>query len=339
MKYSMKRTAVVVTATAALALSGCSGNGGGSGASGKSKGGDPGLILAISGPLSDPFFGASKTGADAAAEDLGLNYEYVAGKDFTDIVSVYKKLTEAAIGRKPKAIVIGNYFPDTLSPLIKKATDQGIAVVVTNSGRDSWRKLGAIGFVGEDPQAMGAAAAKQALKKDAKRGLCVNQVQGNPTTEARCDGYIKAFKKAGGSAKMLQVSSEDGQNNSKIQQVVAGALKSDRSVDHVFTLGAGPAIAAVAAVKQVSKASSIGVGTTDLSKADLQAVKDGSLDFVIDQQPFLQGYYGLLVASQYLKYGVRPAAEISTGPLVITKSNVDRVLEVGDKYPGIRGAS
>jgi hypothetical protein len=35
-----------------------------------------------------------------------------------------------------------------------------------------------------------------------------------------------------------------------------------------------------------------------------------------------------------------PAAEqISTGPLMIAKDNVDQVLKIGKEYPGVRGAS
>lgn len=338
MKHTAIRASMAGAVIVALSLTGCSAGEEGP-ETAAAGGGSSDLILDISGPLSDPFFGATKVGSDAAAKELGLTYEYVASKDFTDIVSVYTKLTEAAIGRHPAAIVIGNYFPDALSPLIKKATDQGIAVVVTNSGRDTWRDLGAIGFVGEDPTAMGTAAGTEAVERGATHGLCVNQVQGNPTLEARCNGYIAALEAAGGTATTLQVASEDGQNDSKIQQLVAGALNADPSVDHVFTLGAGPALAAAAAVEQLGRSDEVGVGTTDLSQAALEAVQSGTLQFILDQQPYLQGYYGLLIAHQYLRYGVRPASEISTGPLVIDSDTVDSVLEVGKTYAGIRGAS
>jgi len=338
--FTQKKRAALLAgvAAAALVMSGCSSAAEATdtatvGAS------DDTLILDIAGPLTDPFFGASKAGSDAAAEELGINYEYIASKDFTDIVAVYTKIMEAAIGRNPDAIVVGNYFPDALSPLIKKATEQGIVVVVTNSGRDTWRDLGAIGFVGEDPVAMGAEAGAQAVAAGATRGLCVNTVQGNPTLEARCRGYQEALEAAGGSATTLQIASEDGQNDSKIQQAVAGALLADPEIDDIFTLGAGPGLAALAAVEQVDKVGIVKVGTCDLSTAALESIKEGGLSYLIDQQPFLQGYYGLLVAHQFLKYGLKPASEIDTGPLVINVDNVDEVLEVGLNYPGIRGAS
>ena len=336
-RYPHKKFAIASLAAisaAALLLSGCAG----ADTPQKKSATEGGLILDISGPLSDPFFGATKAGSDAAAKDLGLNYQYVAGKDFTDIVNVYKKLTQAAIGRKPAAIVIGNYFPDALSPLIKQAVADGIPVVVTNSGRTTWESLGAIGFVGEDPEAMGAEAGKQSVAAGAKVGLCVNTVQGNPTLDARCAGYLGALKEAGGTGTVLQIASEDGQNNAKIQQVVAGALKANPQINDIFSLGAGPAVASIAAAKQVGRPQ-ISIGTCDLSAAVLKSIKSGELLYSVDQQPFLQGYYGLQIAAQYLKYGVKPAGAVNTGPNVITKQNVQKVLDVASKYPGIRGAN
>jgi len=56
-------------------------------------------------------------------------------------------------------------------------------------------------------------------------------------------------------------------------------------------------------------------------------------------QPYLDGYYALLAAYQYAKYGMLPLGQISTGPLMITKDNVDQVLKINKQYPGVRGAS
>lgn len=94
---------------------------------------------------------------------------------------------------------------------------------------------------------------------------------------------------------------------------------------------------AVAAVAQTGRG--ITVGTTDVSAAALDAIKAGDLLFALDQQPFLQGYYGLLIASQYNTYRLAPVSEATTGPFKIDASNVDAVLEASEANPGTRGAS
>lgn len=294
-------------------------------------------IIFLSGPLSDPFFGAMKAGSDAAATELGVRYQYSTTPDFNDIVALYTRLGEAAIGRKPQALVIGNFFPDTVEPLIEKAVAAGIPTVVFNSGRKSWRKLGAIGFIGEDPQLMGQAGGEAEAKAGVRHGVCVDHVAANPVLEQRCKGYIDAIVAAGGQAEMITIPYEDTTNDQKLQQAIGGALLADKNIDGIFTLGPSIAMNAVAAVKQTGR--KVVVGTTDLSTPALEAVKSGDLLFALDQQAFIQGYYGVLIASQYVKYKVAPVSEINSGPFMIDASNVDAILDISKKYPGVRGAN
>ena len=296
-------------------------------------------IIDISGPVSDPFFGASKQGSDAAAKDLGVDYEYSASRDYTDVVPTYQRLTEAAIGQKPDALVIGDYFPDTLEPLIKQAVAAGIPVFVTNSGRDSWQKLGALGFVGENPSQMGSDAGEFAVKAGATNALCVNHLAGNPVLEQRCNGFLHVVQAAGGKGKTLTIPTEDASDDAKVRQDIAGALNADKSIDSVFTLGSSVATDAVSAAQQAGRGGSVKVGTVDVSTNVLNQVKSGQLLFAVDQQPYLQGYYGVLMAYQWLEYGLHPAGAIDSGPLMITKDNVDRVLQVQTEHRGARGAS
>ena len=294
-------------------------------------------IIFLSGPLTDPFFGAVKLGSDTAAKELGIDYQYSTTPDFNDIVALYARLTEAAIARKPAAIVIGNFFPDSVEPLIEQAVEADIPVFVTNSGRTTWRDLGALGFVGEDPDLMGKAGGEAEAAAGVTNGICVNHVASNPVLERRCNGYIAAIEAAGGTAKMITIPYEDTTNDQKLQQAIGGALMAGKDVDGIFTLGPSVAMNAVAAVEQTGR--DVVIGTTDLSTTALEAVRDGKLLFALDQQPFLQGYYGLMMASQYLKYKVAPVTEVNSGPFIIDASNVAAVLDVSKTYPGIRGAN
>ncbi len=328
--------AVIASTAVALALTGCTagGNNNNDGGSEESF-----TIIDISGPVSDPFFGSFKAGSDQAAADLGIDYEYSASKDYTDVVPTYSKLTEAAIAKNPDAIIIGNYFPDTLEPLIKKAIAAGIPVFITNSGRSSWQELGALGFIGENPTAMGQEAGKVAVEGGATNALCVNHLAGNPVLEQRCQGYADEITAAGGKITNLVIPTDDASNDEKVQQAIAGAIQADPSIDAVFTLGSSVATNAIAAVKQAGLEDEIAVGTIDVSNNVLQSIVDGDLDFSVDQQPYLQGYYGVLMAYQYLRYGLKPASAIDSGPLVITQETAAQVLEINTKYRGVRGAS
>ena len=56
------------------------------------------------------------------------------------------------------------------------------------------------------------------------------------------------------------------------------------------------------------------------------------------QQPFLQGYYPILMLDQYVKYGLRPTAAVDTGGSIVTKSNIANYFKVNKTYPGVIGA-
>jgi simple sugar transport system substrate-binding protein len=295
-------------------------------------------IIFLAGPSSDPFWSAVQQGFDTAVKELGVTAQYSAPPDFNDIVPNYTKLFEAAIGRKPGAIVVGDFFPDPTDPLIRQAVSEGIAIVVYNSGRDHYRELGAITFIGEDSYLMGKRGGERAAAAGVKNAICINQIAANPVLEQRCKGYIDGVVAGGGAAKMVALPSEDIGNDQKVTASIAALLQADPTLDGVMTLGAAPGVNAVAAAEQFADRK-IFVGTLDLSTPALDLIKAGKLAFTMDQQPFLQGYYGVLFAHQFLEYGLVPAEPVTTGPLVIDQSNVDKVLAVGATHPGVRGAS
>ncbi len=296
-------------------------------------------IIMLAGPLWDPFFGAMKKGADDAAKDLGVNYQWVTGTDPNNFLADYAKLVKQAATRKPSALVIGNYFPDTLDPIIKQITAQGIPVFIQHDGGASWKEDGAVGYVGFSARDLGRTVGDLEVKAGAKHGLCVNHVPGNKTLELDCAGYDDAFKASGGTSKTLMVQFSDASNPTFVTQAIKGALQADQQLDAVWTIGAAQAVDSVAAIDQIGGSRKIVNGSLGLSLGSLSALKDGKLLFIADLQPYLDGYYGLLAAYQYAKYRMLPMGQISTGPLMLDKSNVDEVLKINKDFPGVRGAS
>lgn len=296
-------------------------------------------IIMDGGPVWDPFFGAMKKGADDAAHDLGVDYQWVTGTDPNNFLADYAKLVKQSASRHPSAMVIGNYFPDTLDPIIKDITASGIPVIVFHDGGATWKEDGAIGYVGFSAFELGKSVASLEIKAGAKHGLCVNHVPGNTTLELDCKGYDAAFKAAGGSSKTLMIQFSDASNHALVTQAIKGALQADTSLDAVWTIGASQAVDSVEAIEQLGKTGKIANGSLGLSLGSLEALRQGKLIFIADLQPYLDGYYALLEAYQYVKYGMLPLGQISTGPLMLTKDNVDKVLDINKRLPGVRGAS
>lgn len=293
-------------------------------------------VVVVSGPLSDPFFGAMKSGAEQAGKDLGVNVQYTAPQDLKNLAADLSRLQDAAVAGKPSAVVASEFLPDAQDPGLKKMVESGIPVVFMNAG-PNWESLGGVTYIGEDPSVVGQQAGKELSGKGAKKVLCVNHVPGNPTLDARCQGMDQAVRAAGGTTQVLNIPADQSTNPTAVSNAISGALRADASIDGVFTLGSSVAENAVNAVAAAGVKAT--VGTTDLSKNVLDMVQSGKLSFTVDQQPYLQGYYSVLAAVQKVKLGLQPIGKVGTSPLMITQDNVAETIKFNDQNNGLRGAS
>lgn len=77
---------------------------------------EDGPILVVSGPLSWPFFAAVKQGFDDGAETFGLDYQYIAVTDTSNMTSDYPRLLQQAISRSPRMLLVGAIFSGWYGP-------------------------------------------------------------------------------------------------------------------------------------------------------------------------------------------------------------------------------
>jgi len=76
-------------------------------------------------------------------------------------------------------------------------------------------------------------------------------------------------------------------------------------------------------------------GGFDLVPETLQAIKEGHLDFTIDQQPYLQGFLPVLYLYLYkLSGGLLTPPNTNTGLAFVTKDNVDAYLTQETRFQG-----
>jgi len=302
-------------AVAALPLAACSGTGKeDSGATKKTK--DLTYAVITHSSSGDAFWDRVKSGAERAGDDYGVKVEYSADPD----PAKQSQLIDGAVADKVDGIVVSMANPDGLETSIKAAVAAGIPVVTINSGIDRWQEFGAITHIGQSETVAGQAVGARLKDEGLKNVLCVIQEAGNVGLEERCKAVAQT---EGGKVTNLQV---DGTDDNAVQATITSKLQADKSVDGVLTLGGQYAIDAVAAVKE--SGSNAKVATFDLSEDVINDIKDGTIDFAVDQQPYVQGFLG--VTTLYLKSingnDVGGGQPINSGPAFITSENADQVL-------------
>jgi simple sugar transport system substrate-binding protein len=58
-------------------------------------------------------------------------------------------------------------------------------------------------------------------------------------------------------------------------------------------------------------------------------LKEGKVDFAIDQQQFLEGYQPVVILGDYLRYAIEPVERFyPTGPGIVTKANAEKIMDL-----------
>ncbi|MDQ0993827.1 sugar ABC transporter substrate-binding protein [Streptomyces sp. V3I7] len=257
----------------------------------------------------DTFWDIVQSGAEDAARKDNINFLY----SHDDEAQQQAQLVDAAVDKKVDGIIVSLAKPDAMKAAVARAEKAGIPVITVNSGSAESKAFGALTHVGQDETIAGEAVGEELNKRGRKKAICVLHEQGNVGHEQRCAGVRKTFD---GMVENLYV---NGTSMPDVQSAVGAKLQTDKSVDAVVTLGAPYADTAVKAKNDAgSKAE---VDTFDLNAKVVSELKDGTLGFAVDQQPYLQGYQAVDLLWLY-KYnhdvlgGGRP---VLTGPQIITK--------------------
>ncbi len=317
----VKRAATAVASlTALLAVTACSGGGAqpktdtGTGGGG---GGDSGYTFAMitHETPGDTFWDRIKSGANQAAKDTGSTLKYSSDPDATK----QAVLIQNAIDSKVDGIATTLVTPDALIPTVKKATAAGIPVDSFNSGFAFFQQAGALTHFSSDEFLAGQQAGKKVEAAGGKKILCTIQQTGSVALEDRCKGVKDSFP----NTENIQV---NGADDSAVTSAIQAKLSQDKSIDWVITLGAAQALDTMKAIPAAK--SSAKVGTFDLNIDAAQAVKDGKLQFCIDQQPYLQGYLAISQLYLYKKNGniMGGGKAVLTGPSFVDSTNIDQIL-------------
>jgi len=315
-----RKRAMLVATTAVLALGLVACSSGGAPSSSSSNAGSGGQVantkrltiaMVTHESPGDSFWDKIRAGAQAAAAKDNVDLKYSADPE----AGKQAGLVQNAIDSKVDGIAVTLATPAPLTPVIKSAIAAKIPVVAFNSGIDQYKDTGALMYFGSDENLAGLTAGQRITAQGGKHPLCVIQSQGSVALEARCAGV----KKGAPATENINVNGEDLASTTS---TIAAKLQQDPSIDYVVTLGAPIALAALNSLSQAN--SKAKVVTFDLSGDAAKAIQNGTIEFSIDQQPYLQGYEAVDSLWLYLtnRNELGGGKPVLTGPSFIDKTNI-----------------
>jgi len=309
-------------------------------------------VLISHAPDSDSWWNTIKNAIKQAGEDFDVTVDYrnPPSGDLADMA----RLIEQAAAANYDGVVTSIADFNVLQGAIKKVTDKKIPLITINSGTlEQSEKLGAIMHVGQPEYEAGKGAGERAKAAGIKSFLCVNHYATNPASFERCRGFAEAI-----GADFRKSTLDSGEDPSGVEAKVSAWLRQNPNTQAVLALGPNSASPTLKALDKMGLKGKIFFATFDLSDDIAKGIKDGSVKFAIDQQPYLQGYIPVAIMAEmkqlkttdvkqaveamkanpkvkarFDEYGLAPvygARHVLSGPGFVTKDNIAKV----EKYAG-----
>jgi simple sugar transport system substrate-binding protein len=283
-------------------------------------------VLVSHAPDSDSWWNTIKNGLALAGEQMGVEVEY--RNPPTGDLADMARIIEQAAASGPNGIITTLADIDVLGGPIRAAVDSGIDVIIINSGTpEQARDVGALMYVGQPEYDAGLAAGQRAKADGVTSFLCVNHYIVQPASQERCQGFADGLGIELGTQMI-----DAGQDPAEIKNRVLAYLSANPDTDAVLTLGPTSADPTLLALQENGMAGDIYFGTFDLGGEIVKGIKDGIIQWGIDQQPFLQAYLPVVVLTNYHRFGVLPGNNINSGPGFVTADGLAKVEALAGEY-------
>ncbi len=264
------------------------------------------------------FWLGVKTGAEDAAREYGVEVIWQGPAKETDVAG-QKRILETFINQKVDGLVMAACDETALVPTVVQASKQGIPVITIDSGVKSDVPKS---FVATDNIA-GAREAARALAKliggKGEVGL-IPFVKGAATSNMREEGFKSEISKYKG-IRLVSVL----YSNSDIMQGIKATedmLTAHPKLAGIFAANEGGAIGAARALDLRKLGGVVKLVAFDGSAAEISALKKGTIQALIVQNPYRMGYEGVRAA--VLAIGGKPVPKrIDTGVTIVTRENLN----------------
>lgn len=240
-------------------------------------------------------------------------------------------MLQDVISQGVNAIILSTHDEHAAAPLVKRAVEAGIAVVIVNSDIADF-PAPIQGVVGYSQRAGTHKEGEYALKLAAGKPMIVGILEGQPgyhSTE-RVGGFLDAIK--GSNFKV--VASLDGKWNVEGGNAAAmDMLQAHPDIQLIFAANDYEILGAAQAAKGLGRTDLLLFGNDGDVGAGLEPVAAGSVTATVDTTPFVMGQIALAVTADILdnKY---PGGWVETPTRIVDKGSVIDVLQHPERlYP------
>jgi simple sugar transport system substrate-binding protein len=278
----------------------------------------------------NPFFTPTQYGIQDAGALVNTTFQWTGSK--TADVSEMVNAMNAAITAKADGIAVCLVDKKAFNAPTDKALQAGIPVVAYNADTTGNNRLA---YIGQDLFLSGVAMGKRIVELvgSGKVGLFI-ATPGSLNIQPRIDGAIQSIKQSGKDIQYKTVAT-GAELNDELSRIDAWYL-GNKDAKGMFAVDAG-STQAVAQTIQKYKAREKGMkgGGYDLLPKTLELLKADQIDFTIDQQAYLQGFYPVLQLFLTKMSGtLTGTGDMNTGLKFLTKDDASIYLNNPSRFEG-----
>lgn len=273
--------------------------------------------------VGEAFFGTVKRGMQDAAAMLGVEAE-LAGTAGVDLAA-QAEMVRAAVTAGCDGIALNVIHATAFEEVVREALEGGVPVVAFNVD-GTYGRGPHLSSVNQDLYRAGRTLGERAAEHLAPgaRALITLHDEGISALEDRARGIQEAIAEARQATWETVVTGIDPE---RAAAIVGESLEANPAISAVLCTGqADTEGAGLALERRVGERPRFAAGF-DLSPGILRLIKQEVIDFTIDQQPYVQGFYPVVQLVLYCRYGIAPSS-MDAGAGIITRENVDGVMEL-----------
>src|SRR5215216_4601110 len=266
------------------------------------------------------FFVPTQYGIEDADALFGTKSQWT-GSEKSDVQEMVDAMSTAVSGNAD-GIALSIIDPQAFNGPIQRALDKGIPVIAYNANGKEGQENPSLAYVGQDLFLSGVEMGKQIvdLVGDGPVALFI-ATPGSLNIQPRIDGAIRSIKDSGKPIEYKSIAS-GAELNEELSRIDAYYI-GNKDVKGMFAVDAG-STQSVGQVIQKYKLREKGVkgGGYDTLPKTLELLQADQLDFTIDQQPYLQGFFPVMqLYLTKISGNLTGTGEMNTGLKFVTKDD------------------
>jgi simple sugar transport system substrate-binding protein len=314
-----------------LAACGSSASSGSSGGSTEVFGSHPDYkFVFVNHVTTNPFFTPTQYGAQDAAKLLGSSFQWTGSENSN--VSQMVDAVNTAVTSGANGIAVALIDLHAFNAPVEAALKAGIPVVAYNADAPGNARLA---YIGQDLKLAGEEMGKRivAAVKSGEVGLFI-ATPGSANLQPRIEGAEKAIKDSG--APITTHSVATGAAVAQEQPAIEAWYQSHKGAKGMYAVDGGSTESLAKVMQKLGLASKgIHAGGFDLTEQTQKLLKEGNIEFTIDQQPYLQGFLPLLELFLWQVSGsLTGPAEVDTGLKFLNKETVAPYVNSKSRFEG-----